>query len=181
MMKMSLHVLRILATPVCALAVCGCAAWTDYAETTPAAGPQERLQATVWRDQCDPSPLHFEVTAEPTTLGRGEAMTVSTTLVNALDVPVGVQFANGCTGGWSLWSEHGCVAVSEHACTQATVTRVYPPGRGPTGSFTWVWDRASIAPGTYRFVAGLGPDGTMDGGEVIITLVERDGDAGGRP
>lgn len=181
MMKMPLDVLRIVAAPVCALAVCGCAAWTDYADVAVAVDGQERLETVVWRNQFDPSPLHCEVTAEPTTLGRGEAMTVTTTLVNALDVPVGVRFGNGCTGGWSLWSEHGCVAASEHACTQATVTRVYRPGRGPTGSFTWVWDRASIAPGTYRFVAGLGPDGTMDGGEVVITLVDRDGAAGGRP
>ena len=171
-MTISPCVLRVLAALACALAVGGCAAWTDYAEVAPAPVHQERLEAAVWRDQLDSSPLYCEVSAEPTSLRRGESMTVTTTLVNTLNVPVGVRFADGCTSGWSLWSGRYRAAVPGHACTMAPVSRVFAPGRGPTHSFTWTWDSASIEPGTYRFVAGLGGDGGMDSGEVVITLVD---------
>lgn len=171
-MRMSSCLLCVLAASACALAVGGCAAWTDYADVAPGPGRQERLEAAVWRDQLERSPLRVEVSAEPMVLRRGESMTVTTTLVNELDVPVGVQFATGCTSGWSLWDGRDRVASSERPCTMSPVTRVYAPGRSPAHEFTWVWDREWLGPGTYRFVAGLGADGTMDAGEVVITLVD---------
>lgn len=107
-----------------ALAMGGCAAWTDYAET------------------------------------------------NTLAEPAGVRFANGCTSGWSLWSGRTCVASSERACTMAPVQRVFAPGRMAPYSFKWTWERDAVGPGTYALVAGLGVDGTLDGGEASLTLVD---------
>lgn len=155
-----------------ALALGGCAAWTDYAETSPLRSPDGNLIAAVWRNQVDPSPFVVEVSAFPDTLARGESTIVTVTVINTLAVPAGVRFSNGCTSGWSLWSGRTCVASSIRACTMAPVQRVFAPGRMAPYSFRWTWDHDAVGPGTYILVAGLGVDGTLDGGEAALTLVD---------
>lgn len=153
----------------------GCAAWTDYAEVSSEVA-QSPLEPGAWRSDFETSPIFTELVAWPTTLAGGDTLAVTVTIENTLDVPLGIGFADGCTSGWSLWSGGVMVARSPGACTMAPVNRVIPPGRQAPYTITWVWDGQSPEPGTYRFAAGLGSVGTMDGGEVEVTLVE-----GGHP
>lgn len=158
--------------PVALLALSGCAAFTDYAEP-PAHEPPAMYRDVVWRNQLPASPLHMEVSASPSILAWGDTLVITARLVNDLGNPVGVQFANGCTGGHSLWAGNACVWRPDRGCTMAPVTRVFDPGEGPPFTITWVWDQKRIRPGSYRFVVGLGEGGDMDSGEAAIILRSR--------
>lgn len=153
-----------------ALAMGGCAAWTDYSRVPETAVAAEQLEASVWRDQLDSSPFLVEVIADRTVLAPGDTITVTVTITNTLDEPVGVSFSSGCTSGWSLWWGMARVDGSAGGCTMAPVSRVFGPGRLPSRSFTWTWDPTRIEPGSYTLIAGLGADGRLEGGEVVLHL-----------
>lgn len=156
----------------CLLACAGCAAFTDYAEV-PSRGPSGYTADVVWRNQLPVSPLHMEVSASRSHLAWGDTVIITARLVNDLAQPVGVRFANGCTGGHSLWLGDELVYRPERMCTMSTVTRTYPPGSGDPFTIAWVWNQERIRSGVYRFVVGLGSTGEMDSGEVPIVLQYR--------